>query len=484
MEHQLLIGKYTLESLTNGLYVTPFDLYREYVQNAADAIDQAEEEGVLRKNEGCIEISINSSLKRISIKDNGTGVKSNDVLSNLIDIGNSQKRLSKSRGFRGIGRLSGLGYCDQLNFKTSAYQENLATVVSYDTKLLKKLLSPQENTRDSINDVLQKVVKIYTIPEKESRHYFEVELIGINEEIHLLDEREVIEYLRQNLPVPYSSDFVWGSLIKQKLNQCGVIIDEYEIELLSNGNCQSIRKPYTNHVLSDRIRRIDDEINDIRFREFWIDGQLSAVLWYADTDFWGTVLSNEIKGIRVRQGNILIGDNNSLRHCFREERFNGWLVGELHIIDERIIPNTRRDDYEKNDTYRKLLNQLNEWAVDISKQIRHRSYERSLSDSQKEFLKADKYLINNEKHKEISTGTELDMYDLDDSDSVASTDLLSKISILMSMGNNVTKYNILNMNPKMTMEQKRTVARVFDILYANYSKTKANGIVQSIIENF
>ena len=300
----------------------------------------------------------------------------------------------------------------------------------------------------------------------------------------MLDEREVIEYLRQNLPVPYSSDFVWGSLIKQKLNQCGVIIDEYEIKLLSNGNCQSIRKPYTNHVLSDRIRRIDDEINDIRFREFWIDGQLSAVLWYADTDFWGTVLSNEIKGIRVRQGNILIGDNNSLRHCFREERFNGWLVGELHIIDERIIPNTRRDDYEKNDTYRKLLNQLNEWAVDISKQIRHRSYERSLSDSQKEFLKADKYLINNEKHKEISTGTELDMYDLDDSDSVASTDLLSKISMLMNMGNNVTKYNILNMNPKMTMEQKRTVARVFDILYANYSKTKANGIVQSIIENF
>ena len=148
------------------------------------------------------------------------------------------------------------------------------------------------------------------------------------------------------------------------------------------------------------------------------------------------------------------------------------------------MQNTRRDDYEKNDTYRKLLNQLNEWAVDISKQIRHRSYERSLSDSQKEFLKADKYLINNEKHKEISTGTELDMYDLDDSDSVASTDLLSKISMLMNMGNNVTKYNILNMNPKMTMEQKRTVARVFDILYANYSKTKANGIVQSIIENF
>ena len=41
MEHQLLIGKYTLESLTSGLYVSPLDLYREYIQNAADSIDEA-----------------------------------------------------------------------------------------------------------------------------------------------------------------------------------------------------------------------------------------------------------------------------------------------------------------------------------------------------------------------------------------------------------------------------------------------------------
>ena len=44
MEHQLLIGKFTLESLTSGLYVSPLDLYREYVQNAADSIDEALEQ--------------------------------------------------------------------------------------------------------------------------------------------------------------------------------------------------------------------------------------------------------------------------------------------------------------------------------------------------------------------------------------------------------------------------------------------------------
>ena len=37
MEHELVIGKYTLESLTNGMYASPLDLYREYIQNAVIA---------------------------------------------------------------------------------------------------------------------------------------------------------------------------------------------------------------------------------------------------------------------------------------------------------------------------------------------------------------------------------------------------------------------------------------------------------------
>lgn len=108
MEHQLLIGKFTLESLTSGLYVSPLDLYREYVQNAADSIDEALEQGILKKGEEKISITVSESERIIKISDNGTGVGANDIYSNLIDIGNSKKRHSNSRGFRGIGRLSGL----------------------------------------------------------------------------------------------------------------------------------------------------------------------------------------------------------------------------------------------------------------------------------------------------------------------------------------------------------------------------------------
>ena len=46
MKRELIIGKYTLESLTNGMYASPLDMYREYVQNAVDSLDEAFANGI------------------------------------------------------------------------------------------------------------------------------------------------------------------------------------------------------------------------------------------------------------------------------------------------------------------------------------------------------------------------------------------------------------------------------------------------------
>ena len=40
------IGKFTLESLTTGMYTDPEIVYREYIQNSVDALDEAVEKGV------------------------------------------------------------------------------------------------------------------------------------------------------------------------------------------------------------------------------------------------------------------------------------------------------------------------------------------------------------------------------------------------------------------------------------------------------
>lgn len=171
-----------------------------------------------------------------------------------------------------------------------------------------------------------------------------------------------------------------------------------------------------------------------------------------------------------------------MRKCYKEERFNSWMVGELLVFNEDIIPNTRRDDYEKNSAYKELLGQFTDWATEMSKQIRHKSYERSLAQSDKKFL--DDESATNVESVDIAFNTELESYDMDDSDSVANTDLLNKLSLLMDMGKKKTKYNVLNLNSKFTVDQKQTLEHVFDALYAKYTNAKANDIIQTIIDSF
>lgn len=131
---------------------------------------------------------------------------------------------------------------------------------------------------------------------------------------------------------------------------------------------------------------------------------------------------------------------------------------------------------------KELLSQFTEWANEMSRQIRHRSYERSLTQSDKKFLSDES--VTDVDGVDISLGTELDSYDMDDSDSVANTDLLSKLSLLMDMGKKKTKYNVLNLNSKFTVDQKQTLEHVFDALYAKYTNAKANDIIQTIIDSF
>lgn len=113
MNHELVIGKYTLESLTNGMYASPLNLYREYIQNAVDSIDAAIADKLERNDYFEIAINLDHEKNNLSIFDNGRGLSKKHAISTLIDIGNSSKLRTQNRGFRGIGRLAGLGYCEE-----------------------------------------------------------------------------------------------------------------------------------------------------------------------------------------------------------------------------------------------------------------------------------------------------------------------------------------------------------------------------------
>ena len=142
MKHELIIGKYTLESLTNGMYASPLDMYREYIQNSVDSFDEAVEAGIEIADKLIVDIDIDKTTKRVTIRDNGCGIRAEEAIGTLVDIGNSKKKRGTSRGFRGIGRLVGLSYCEKLTFRTSYQGEAVTTVIEFDASLLKELLLP------------------------------------------------------------------------------------------------------------------------------------------------------------------------------------------------------------------------------------------------------------------------------------------------------------------------------------------------------
>ena len=79
MAHKTEIGKDILEMLMFSLYPEAETIYREYLQNATDAIREACDAGVLDSmDDGHISIRINQSKHSVVIQDNGIGINPKD----------------------------------------------------------------------------------------------------------------------------------------------------------------------------------------------------------------------------------------------------------------------------------------------------------------------------------------------------------------------------------------------------------------------
>lgn len=485
MKHELVIGKYTLESLTNGMYASPLDLYREYIQNAVDSIDTARDNNLERPEYFEIDINIDRDKDTLTIFDNGYGIPSKVAVATLVDIGNSNKTRYTNRGFRGIGRLAGLGYCDELLFSTSFEGEETKTIIRFNAKLLRELLLKSNQESISVADVMQRIITVEdAIAEKAKKHYFEVKLVGVSANDGLLDEDLVQGYLIQHAPLPYARDFKWQNPIQEKVRIAGYSIPYYCICL----NGQELYKPYRDTFVSDRAKRITDNIRDIQVQAFYRNNVLSAVLWYAETAFYGTISDSSVKGIRIRQGNILIGDKTTCNSFFKEERFNGWILGELHVVDPELIVNSRRDDFEKNEAYYALIESLRQWAINVSKDIRHISYERNLSRERKAIIEAESFEdVNDLCTEDLSYAEEASesaFLDMGESDFIAETDYFDKLSFLIGQKKAQTKYRALNINAKLTMDQRKVLERVFDLIQQEYDIKEAEKFINTIARKF
>lgn len=376
MEGHIQVGKYTLESLTTGMYSDPKIIYREYIQNSVDALENAVQCNLIEPQSMRIDIIVDAENAYISIRDNGTGIVSEKAVSTLMNIGSSHKRHANNRGFRGIGRLGGMSYCGKLVFTTSAENENTKTIVEFDCKKLRQLLVPGANEDMDLATVLATVTNVKREDERKERHYFSVELFDVSGFSDLLNIEVARSYIAQVAPLPYKSRrFYYSPDLHRFLNDNGYEIEEFPIFVGENNReLEPVYKPNRHRYHSDRNKKKNDEIHSLRTFRVEIEGELYALGWYGECSWLGSLSEHEISGIRVRKGNILIGDNRTLNPIFKESRFNGWTQGELFVTTDKLIPNARRDDFEQNDAYFKLIDALKDGiGTEITKAIREAS---------------------------------------------------------------------------------------------------------------
>ncbi len=121
---KITIGRSMLETITVALYENPIILFREYVQNSLDAHNMAvDKKGAPVISNLEVTITVDDINRTIVIMDNGYGIPSDTLFEKeMLSIGSSNKQEDKTKyiGFRGIGRISGLPFCEKLTFRNKA----------------------------------------------------------------------------------------------------------------------------------------------------------------------------------------------------------------------------------------------------------------------------------------------------------------------------------------------------------------------------
>jgi hypothetical protein len=373
----IIVGKDILELLSSSMYVDPLAIYREYVQNAADAVDDARAQGILAPNDaGEIDISVDAGVRTVRIRDNGTGVPAAQFIRRMTSFGASLKRGQRFRGFRGVGRLAGIGYAQELVFRSRAKGEKRVSELRWDCRKLKTLLRASDQEQDLQAVVLDTVSSREVSGSELPDHFFEVELCGIvrHKNDQLLNAETIHAYLAQVSPVPFAPDFPHGDAIRESVGK-HVLMGDLRIQI--SGSDTPIFRPHRQTIPLGGPKT--DEAKDIEFISVpALDGGLAAVGWILHHGYTGALPADAlVRGMRLRVGNIQIGDDRLLEELFLESRFNSWCIGEVHILDGRVVPNGRRDHLEQNAHYHNLLTHLAPVAREVSRRCRASSIRRN-----------------------------------------------------------------------------------------------------------
>lgn len=350
-------GAFVLETLTLGMYGESRNALREYIQNSFDSLQQAIADGLVAAADARVEITLDADGSGLTIRDNGVGLRTDNAVAVLASIGASNKDYRRNAGFRGIGRLAGVVFCNKLTFTTKAEGQVQQTVVVFDAEALRARLAPGGVYAGNAADTLESCVEASVEDGADiDAHFFEVRLSGFhNPPVECVDPTLLRIFLSQVSPLPYPTNFPFRDEIMRNAAKAGFQIESVRAFLRHGcGPFIELFKPYGDKFSVGSVRVPLSGIDEVRSptHRWWG--------WVGRKRTSGLFKQQDERGIRVRVRNIQIDDTRILRDVFANSRRESgeqrisyarladWYVGEIFVDPKSAIPNARRDGFEED----------------------------------------------------------------------------------------------------------------------------------------
>ena len=353
------IGGELLPILTRGLYRDTLDCLREYIQNAIDA--------------GAGEIQVIVDPDVVSIADDGSGMDA-DQARKAMRLGISEKNPLVNIGFRGIGIYSGFNLCDSLEIFTKTAEDDIRYRLFFDFKQVRReLLAEQErrNQGEPPSLYLQRLLEdsVFMEPTQNDvieHHGTRVIMSGLLPEAYrrINEWDEVVDYLQNVVPLPFSPEFKFGKAIEEKFEK-----EDYRVVPLTlqiGDRSQSLHRPYT-----DSVFRFGG-LHPPAFIDLREGRQNFGFAWVCVNDARETIKDLNIRGLLIKKFGFSIGDRRYLEPYFGRTIYSRRITGEIIVKHPGLVPNAARSDFEHNtarqvfaEALPKFTRQVDTWANDI-----------------------------------------------------------------------------------------------------------------------
>lgn len=358
-----VVGAGILSVITESLYDNPIVVFREYVQNSVDSIFKRIDYKALCR----IEITYkNGNLMFI---DNGAGISKEEFKDEMIKISASRKSRQSNLGYKGIGRLSGIPYCEELIFvNITDYKNHNVQVYRINCEEYNNIKKDVEYHSMGFEDVMNRIgrceeisiVQDSLIDECINRHHKMLEVTNTGFLVVLrnltsvlknivVKENDIVEDLEWLLPINFKDDLFQinqKDLFEEMVNVSfdGDIPVKY-CDIFYNG--RKLFRPITSSMLRQYVCKCDFQYA-IGFHSF--DGNKIAIN-----------KNNTFSGIRIYMDNMLLCDESELLSALENYGLlrhtkNGLLqtvrgIGAMIYITDKvnISSNARRTFIEVTD---------------------------------------------------------------------------------------------------------------------------------------